>query len=135
MLEITLLVPIITDVEFTAKTLSQSDLSISSKVDLKDIPALFIKMSILPHFFKTVSTHSFQLFSSETSKFFVIIFSFEEIFSSSSLNFSLLVSIIQTLEPSSKNILEIASPIPEAPPVTIATLFSNLLPITTPEIK
>ena len=38
-------------------------------------------MSILPHFFKTVSTHSFQLFSSETSKFFVIIFSFEEIFS------------------------------------------------------
>ena len=70
------LIKVRTAVELTAKTLSHSFLFISSKLDLKDMPALLTKTSILFHLLNMRVTFSFHPFSSVTSNKQVII-SFE----------------------------------------------------------
>ncbi|KAJ8731557.1 hypothetical protein PYW07_004721 [Mythimna separata] len=83
------------------------------------MPALFIKISSFPNFFKVSSIILLTSASFETSA--TITRGFPHCFATTS-NFTLFLPTIATLAPSSANLMAIAAPIPELPPVTITTL-------------
>ena len=112
-----------TPVELTAMTRSQMPVSSKSFTALPLMPALFTRMSILPHFETVSATTEAQLASSVTFRGMKTADS--PIAAATSLPSSSSMSAITTFAPSFAKRTAVARPIPDAAPVTIATLFAS----------
>jgi hypothetical protein len=93
-----------------------------------EIPALFTKMSILPNLAITSSVTFFQLSSEDTSS--TVPWTLSSSFTAATA-FSL-ISAAMTCAPYFVNRSTISLPIPDAPPVMMATLSVNLPIMITP---
>src|ERR1700722_11353144 len=127
------LVPRNTPREFTAISLSQASLSSMSDTALPLMPALFTRMSSLPYFCTVASTTAFQSASLVTSRRMNSAVPLARVMSAatcwpSSSN----MSAITTLAPSFANRRAVATPIPDAAPLMIATFPSRRI-ISPPE--
>ena len=120
------LVPRNTPREFTAISWSHASVSSMSVTALPLMPALFTRMSSFPYFCTVASTTAFQSSSLVTSRRMNSAVPLARVMSAAIfLPSSSSMSAITTVAPSLAKRRAVAAPMPEAAPLTIATLPSR----------